>query len=720
MQRWFRKHRAIVLNTYIRSHLLLSRNYTTRTTFFNKNPTESLPEKLSTYFSNLLTEQHDKMLDQPVQKLINKVPNLARDLRKSIDIENKLFTVLSYDPVLIDPRLYLHFYDPSVGAPVKKLMLERLLYHQQYAACWQLFIGDTLDDLDVFLETTESFIKKSGNDFAVIDLVISLPQLGENESYRTSVLDALAHTFNIDVRQILQTYYEINDLRNINNLLAYSKNDFTSTVLRLKQTMRVLYYEGTTSRQVQEVLLQNPDIMIRPGWISSIFPKFEFWSCMVFPDLPRGITPFIDAVKVILSKGVRLSDMDTLYMLHSNASPFSIFSVYKLSIMQKSILNYLVRLLVESSNHEELKAAYLVTRKQLELPVIIDCVNKLLENEISVLPLIKHFEKSKREKIVMGLKYHNASNFMELIVYFNNNQKIARYLITTFTNTSHANIENLTLLATSNINSKRTLLEIFRSTLLRANTIDQNFISVVLNVILQKTVPDKGGFNKSYDSLNQKQRSIMHNTFRSIGQTLSLLSDTDLAHVMDGIYNMLHDGSFYYKNDKTAQKYLFKLLSNEVFRFVMRKEERVKILQDTMGQMTTSTYWVKYWLIYSMVLDDFSNAIKLLEFYNSSKRELIQFFPAITLGIIHSKQMEINSKVKYLDYFLERAKRHQYKNVLKLKAGMEIIRQLQKAAKDEKLNNDSVRWLATISQKNRYMRRAIYMNSRVREKTNIH
>lgn len=57
-----------------------------------------------------------------------------------------------------------------------------------------------------------------------------------------------------------------------------------------------------------------------------------------------------------------------------------------------------MRLLVENSNHEELKAAYLITRKQLELPVIIDCVNKLLENEISVLPLIKHFEKSKRKR----------------------------------------------------------------------------------------------------------------------------------------------------------------------------------------------------------------------------------------------------------------------------------------------------------------------------------
>nr|ADY62701.1 orf19.3202 [Candida orthopsilosis] len=76
--------------------------------------------------------------------------------------------------------------------------------------------------------------------------------------------------------------------------------------------------------------------------------------------------------------------------------------------------------------------------------------------------------------------------------------------------------------------------------------------------------------------------------------------------------------------------------------------------------------------------------------------------------------MEINSKVKYLDYFLERAKRHQYKNVLKLKAGMEIIRQLQKAAKDEKLNNESVRWLATISQKNRYMRRAVTVTQKTR------
>ncbi|KAI5967963.1 hypothetical protein CANMA_002731 [Candida margitis] len=654
------------------------------------------------------------MLDQPVQSLIDRVPNLSRELKKSIDMENKLFTVLSYDPVLVDPRLYLHFYDPSVGIPVKKLLLERLLYHQQYSVCWHLFTGNTLDDLDVFLETTQNFLRKQRNDFAIIDLILSLPEMGENETYKTSVLDASTHVFGVDVRQILRKYHEIDELRNLDDILAYSSNEFTSTVLCLKRAMKALYYEGTTSQQVQDILLQHPNITIRPGWISSILPKFEFWSCMIFSKLPQNIAPFTDAVKVVLSKGVRLSDMDTLYMLHSDVAPFSIFSVYKLSPMQKSILNYLVKVLVIKSNHEELKAAYLTTRKQLELPVVLACVSKLLENEPSVLPMIKQFEKSKREKIVMGLKYHNSSQFLELIVYFNNNQKIARYLISTFTKSPYASTENLILLVSSNINSKRTLLEIFRSTLLRARIIDNNFISAALNAVLEKTIPNKGGFAKSYDILNHKEKTFMHNSFRSVGQTVSLLSDADLALALDGIYHALHHDTFYYKNDKAAQAYLFKSLSNEIFRFVLRRDDRVRTLQNTMGHMTTSTYWIKYWLIYAMVLDDFSNAIKLLKFYKKSKRELTQFFPAIILGIIQSTQMDINNKVKYLDYFLKQAKIHQYENVLKVKPAMEIIRHFQKAAKEEKLNNESVQWIAELSQKNRHLRRAIAVTQKNR------
>ncbi|KAI5957797.1 hypothetical protein KGF57_003064 [Candida theae] len=710
MQRWLRQYRAIVLNTYIPRDPLCSRSYSTKTAFFNKNPTQSLPEKLSTYISNLLTEQHDKMLDQPVQKLIDTVPNLARDLKKSIDIENKLYTVLSYDPVLIDPRLYLHFYDPTVGASVKRLMLERLLYHQQYAACWKLFTGDTLNDLDAFLSTTKAFITKQRNDFAVIDFIISMPEFGENDAYQLSVLDALSHAFNVNARRVLQTHHDINDLRQLSDLQTYPKHDFISTVLWLKQMMKRLYYEGTTSQQVQEVLVQSSDIMMRPGWISSIFPKFESWSSLAFPKTPKSILPYMDSMNEMLSSGVRLSDLDTLYMLHSNVTPFSIFSVYKLSHMNKSILNYLMKCLVDKSNHEELKAAYLVSRKQLDVPVVIMCVNKLLANEAYVLPLIKQLEKSKREKVILNLDYLGASQYMELIVHFNNNQKIARHLVTKFANSAHSHVENLTLLAASNINSKRTLLEIFRSTILRAGVVDQKFISVILNAIVDKAIPNKGGFKNSLDALDQKGKTLMHNTFRSLGQSLSLLGETDLALAFDAIYNTIHHGSFCYKGDKIAQKYIYKSLSDEAIRFIIREDNRVQKLQKIMGKMTTSTFWVKYWLIHAMVLDDFSNAIKLLEFYQRSKRDLTQFFPAIVFGVIKSQKMDLNEKVKYLDCFLTRAKKLKYENVLKFKAGVELVRHFQRAASNDSLSKESVKWLAALSGKNRHIRGAFHFN----------
>ena len=75
----------------------------------------SIPHKISQYLSDLLIKENERFLDEPIQELIERIPNLSNELKRSIDFENKLFTILSYDPILIDPRIYLHYYEGVAG-----------------------------------------------------------------------------------------------------------------------------------------------------------------------------------------------------------------------------------------------------------------------------------------------------------------------------------------------------------------------------------------------------------------------------------------------------------------------------------------------------------------------------------------------------------------------------------------------------------------------------
>ncbi|KAI5956537.1 hypothetical protein KGF54_001012 [Candida jiufengensis] len=707
MLRFLIRHRPIIINTYIRHHLIQKRLYSKNFSFFNKNLTPSLPEKFTNFVTNILTEQHDKILDQPVQELIEKIPNLKKDLKKSLDFENKLYTVLSYDPVLIDPRLYLHFYYPEINGPMKQLLIERLLFHQQYVACWELFMGETLIDLDDFLTTVSTFLTKQNNKFAIIDFILSQPNFEEKETYKIQIIDSLVHIFNINAKQVLNIYHEINDLRTFNDILNYNDNGFIASVIKLKRIMKISLYKGATKHQIYEILVQYPQILIQPGWVSCILPKFEFYSCLLFDDLPENIKPFMEAVEEILSTGVRLNDVDATYLLHSKVNPFALFSAYRLSPLQKQISNHIVKLMLKEPRNEEVKAAYLISMKLLDLPLAIECLDLLIPDEPSVLTLVKPLEESMKNNIVMGLKNFNSAHYIELIPYYSNNVKISRHLITTYSESIHASIEDFNKLALIQPQSKQAILEIFRSALLRSKFIDETFFAIILNSILRKTITKIGDFNTSYESLSSNEKNTFHNSLRSLAQTISLLNTNDIALVMDIIHKTFDSNSFYYKNDPIAKEYLLKIVSHDVYRFILRKENKIELLQDIMSKMQTSTFWVTYWLLYATVLDDYGNSIKLLKYYSNDKHQLIQYFPALVSGILNSKNLNINNKIRYIDVFLKESKKYGFNNILKMKNGFEIINYFKKAARSNQLDDESIKWLIQFSKNNKYLRRVM-------------
>lgn len=92
-------------------------------------------------------------------------PELAN--LRHLDPHNRMFQLLSYNPVLIDPRMYMQSFEQTSDYDVstKDLLLRRLLFHQRYGDCWQVFfeLYTDLTDVDMFIEMAFEYLKSCNN-----------------------------------------------------------------------------------------------------------------------------------------------------------------------------------------------------------------------------------------------------------------------------------------------------------------------------------------------------------------------------------------------------------------------------------------------------------------------------------------------------------------------------------------------------------------------------
>ena len=162
-------------------------------------------------------------------------------MKRSIDFENKLFTILSYDPILIDPRIYLHYYEGVAGlslssassseTSLKKLYIERLLYHRKFHLCWQLFLdscnnsnnnNNTLNELDEFLEIIHNCLRNKSDSyrFSLLDLIVNLPQDINENNMLQQIIDSMEYIYQPDfnIEQIIQISVNMNQIYNLEEL----------------------------------------------------------------------------------------------------------------------------------------------------------------------------------------------------------------------------------------------------------------------------------------------------------------------------------------------------------------------------------------------------------------------------------------------------------------------------------------------------------------------
>lgn len=522
----------------------------------------SIPHKISQYLSDLLIKENERFLDEPIQELIERIPNLSNELKRSIDFENKLFTILSYDPILIDPRIYLHYYEGVAGlslssassseTSLKKLYIERLLYHRKFHLCWQLFLdscnnsnnnNNTLNELDEFLEIIHNCLRNKSDSyrFSLLDLIINLPQDINENNMLQQIIDSMEYIYQPDfnIEQIIQISVNMNQIYNLEELEKYylqcqqdqNQNTFELDVLYLKRVMKLILQQQestTTSKKsiIQNYLLQFPHITSQPSWLSLIFPLFNSSTNFVpnntgnnkFNDIktPNEIVPFIEASKFILTeRETKLNELDILYILRSNlVKPYTIYLAYnqsssttivpntlqKKNRKNKIIINELTRNLL--NDPPRLQIIYKQNMNLLNESLIIKCLNILipfLENATNCNELFDKFdEKIRLNIIIQSIDIVNKLNCWQLenliLKYNYHEHKFTRVLINQYLYLYKSKAMELNrlieLTKSKQIKSRNALLEINRASLLRGNgSIDSTLICIIFDRLIQLTVP---------------------------------------------------------------------------------------------------------------------------------------------------------------------------------------------------------------------------------------
>ncbi|KAF6060552.1 hypothetical protein FOB64_006746 [Candida albicans] len=522
----------------------------------------SIPHKISQYLSDLLIKENERFLDEPIQELIERIPNLSNELKRSIDFENKLFTILSYDPILIDPRIYLHYYEGVAGlslssassseTSLKKLYIERLLYHRKFHLCWQLFLdscnnsnnnNNTLNELDEFLEIIHNCLRNKSDSyrFSLLDLIINLPQDINENNMLQQIIDSMEYIYQPDfnIEQIIQISVNMNQIYNLEELEKYylqcqqdqNQNTFELDVLYLKRVMKLILQQQestTTSKKsiIQNYLLQFPHITSQPGWLSSIFPLFNSSTNFVPNNTgnnkvndnktPNEIVPFIEASKFILTeRETKLNELDILYILRSNlVKPYTIYSAYnqsssttivpntlqKKNRKNKIIINELTRNLL--NDPPRLQIIYKQNMNLLNESLIIKCLNILIpfsENATNCNGLFDKFdEKIRLNIIIQSIDIVNKLNCWQLenliLKYNYHEHKFTRVLINQYLylykSKAMGSNRLIELTKSKQIKSRNALLEINRASLLRGNgSIDSTLICIIFDRLIQLTVP---------------------------------------------------------------------------------------------------------------------------------------------------------------------------------------------------------------------------------------
>ncbi|KAK6458810.1 uncharacterized protein RJT20DRAFT_131967 [Scheffersomyces xylosifermentans] len=563
-------------------------------------------------------------------------PRLQTELDSALDYHNKLFIILSHNPISIPPQAYLYFLD-RIETPLegksRSLLLKRLLYHQQYHTCWKICMDTytSLTDLEDFLDlASASLTENNCFKFGFTNLLLASQSAVPNQRLHNHILDAMSFKFGIDrarIQAVLEFSLDIETIQTLEDLNSFKKrnedsilHDVVFEMIYLRKYF--LLMENRSSMSVGEcynVLQGREALLTTPGWLTSISPPFWMSSVLIHTSKVSFPTPAIASIMVesinhnLQSiKHIQINESDAVYILRSQGKlkAYNIYSLYSASCKNtnsnKAIINILMKQILCQPHYVQLRSILYRHYQELDEIILITALHKVLEESKTDFVEIsrKMFKKkSQTQRLAISkslIKSVVANQFpidelSKIILVFHSMDKSGKVLEVLLKSIERHNYSENDfyrfyshIVESSEIRSTKSLLEVNRSCVLRHGLINANVLGTILerilhmslrkDVILKRNPPTHKkppkGFQKLHLLATIKERAAFHNSLRAMGQTFSLLTAEEIALVIDIIRKYVYSSSFNFTKDKWGKEYILRNITSETLRFVDRASKQ--------------------------------------------------------------------------------------------------------------------------------------------------
>lgn len=203
-------------------------------------------------------------------------PSLA--LLARLDPHNRLFQLLSFNPISIDPQLYIQYFEQARDPDdhTRRLLYQRLLFHQRYADCWQVFFDHYTDltDVDDFVEMAFTYLKTHNNHAYGWFYFVMAAQDGFPERFLEVVMDtAMSYSGEVDAfKRGQRVHQNLGHVSLMMDLLRWKDNSLSATAHRwvVLVYLRNLLTMAPPGFNVAQVISEYPTLTHYPGWMSHL------------------------------------------------------------------------------------------------------------------------------------------------------------------------------------------------------------------------------------------------------------------------------------------------------------------------------------------------------------------------------------------------------------------------------------------------------------------
>lgn len=358
---------------------------------------------------------------------------IKEDVERTADTYNKLSLILTYNPIVIHPLIYINFCNStSLQNDTKKMILRRLAYHGKFEECWKIALNsiETLNDVDEYIETITDELKQNNNlEFGIYELLSACDKIVSNPSLKHTIIETICHSNDLDKDIFFSSMEYQNELKNFETLEAL-ENAKAKYLRCTIPYFRLLYFKRrlklalindshcVQNVQIHEIvkhILQDKGIVETRGWVSSIL-SFSSIECLpndinllqtVYPLSNKSDSLFFEYFieKCSAYDYIHVNDYDFLHILQ-HSRPEHINTIYLLyrksynldsSQMNSHIINYLTRLMLITKNVDLITAC------------IVECYS-LINDEILTSALVIIFKDSRENFKTLANKIKGSKN----------------------------------------------------------------------------------------------------------------------------------------------------------------------------------------------------------------------------------------------------------------------------------------------------------------------